>query len=247
MVDGPGWRCIGPDADIAAWAKAALPMARDALAGSSDPLHCGGTWAVGLDLLSNDVAGAVVGHPLPWAALNLVPEPLHKAQLSAIYPGYPQPSAAETAAAHAFRLNRDAAHLDGLLAIGPQKSRMIKEPHAWILGIALTDCPASPLVVWEGSHLVLQAALKLALSDHPPHHWGDVDVTHAYQAARAQIFQTCRRVEVPIVMGQATLLHRLTLHGVAPWAAGVACPADGRIIAYFRPQLGNVDDWLMQD
>jgi len=45
--------------------------------------------------------------------------------------------------------------------------------------------------------------------------------------------------------GEATLLHRLTLHGVAPWAAGVTAPPEGRIIAYFRPLMGTVQDWLL--
>ena len=245
MVASVGWRRIGPHPGIADWARAALPMARVALASTDQPLRCGGTWAVGLDLLDNDLAGTVGGCALPWTALGLPPEPLHRAQLSVIYQGYPQPWADETAAAFGFRLNRDAAHLDGLLPTGPHKRRMIKEPHGWILGIALTDCAASPLVVYEGSHLIMQAALQAALADHAPQDCGDVDVTDAYQAARAQVFATCRRVEVPIVVGQATLLHRLTVHGVAPWSA-VADTPDGRIIAYFRPQLGAVHDWLMR-
>ncbi len=60
---------------------------------------------------------------------------------------------ARTKPAFRFRLNRDAAHLDGLLPIGPDKRRMVKEPHAWILGLPLNACGAgaSPLVVWEGS------------------------------------------------------------------------------------------------
>jgi len=245
VVGRVGWRRIGPHQGIADWARAALPMARVALAGTDQPLRCGGTWAVGLDLLNNDISGAVGGCALPWAALGLACEPLHRAQLSAIYQGYPQPSVDESAVAYGFRVNRDAAHLDGLLPTGPHKRRMIKEPHAWILGIALTDCAASPLVVYDGSHLIMQAALQAALAGHAPQDWGDVDVTSAYQAARAQVFATCRRVEVPIAVGQATLLHRLTVHGVAPWQA-VADTPDGRIIAYFRPQLSSVHDWLMR-
>ena len=246
MVGASGWQLIGPDPAIAAWARAALPIARAALAQTDQPLRCGGTWAVGLDLLGNDPMGAVGGYDLPWRALGLAAEPLHRAQLSAIYPGYPQPWADESAAAFRFRQTRDAAHLDGLLPIGPNKRRMIKEPHGWILGIALTDSAASPLVVYEGSHLIVQTALKARLADHAPQDWGGVDVTDAYTSARATVFETCRRIEVPIAMGQATLLHRLTIHGVAPWDAQQSAPPEGRIIAYFRPMLASVQDWLMQ-
>ena len=244
MVDAAGWQRIGPDPAIAAWARAALPVARQALTQTDQPLRCGGTWAVGLDLLDNDPTGAVAGCALPWRILGLTPEPLHKAQLSVIYPGYPQPWAGETDAAFRFRQTRDAAHLDGVLPLGPLKRRMIKEPHAWVLGIALTDCAASPLVVYEGSHLIIQSALRVALADHAPQNWGDVDITDAYQTARAKVFETCRRAEVPIAVGQATLLHRLTIHGVAPWPVAPVAPAEGRIIAYFRPLLASVHNWL---
>ena len=121
---------------------------------------------------------------------------------------------------------------------------MVKEPHAWILGIALTDCTASPLVVYEGSHLLIQTALRAALVAHPPQDWGDIDITDAYQAARAQVFDTCRRATVPIAVGEATLLHRLTIHGVAPWKAADKAPPDGRLIAYLRPVLASVQDWV---
>lgn len=251
MVEGSGWRVIGPKPGIADWARAALQPARTALAQTDQPLRCGGTWAVGLDLLDNDAAGTVAGCDLPWAALGLAPQPLHKAQVSVIYPGYPQPWPGESAAAFRYRQTKDAAHVDGLLPIGPAKRRMIKEPHAWILGLALTDCAAAPLVVWDGSHKVMQSALHRALAGHAPQDWGNVDITDAYQAARAQVFATCQRVEVPIVRGQATLLHRAVLHGVAPWpttpAAPQTAPQTARIIAYFRPMLASVQDWLLQE
>ena len=245
-TDDPGWQVTGPHRLIAQWASAAKPLAVAALAQTDQPLRCGGTWAVGLDLLGNDPSGGVGGVAFPWSALPLLPEPLHRAQLSVIYPGYPVASTGETPAAHRFRISRDAAHLDGLLSIGPDKRRMIKEPHRWILGIALGDCAASPLVVWDGSHLVMRTALLAALGADDPHHWGDRDVTAAYQAARAQVFATCRRVEVPIKMGQATVLHRHTLHGVAPWSAGAQAPPEGRVIAYFRPQMASAHAWLAQ-
>jgi hypothetical protein len=241
-----GWRQIAPHPAIAAWAAAARPLAIAALADTDEPLRCGGTWAVGLDLLPNAPDGSLGGVAFPWDALGLSPEPLHRGQVSTVYPGYPQPSDQETDAAYRFRLRRDSAHLDGLLAVGPAKRRMVKEPHGWILGLPLNDCSAgaSPLVVWEGSHEIIRAALMEALSPHPPVLWGEVDVTEAYAAARARVFETCRRVELPGQVGGAVLLHRLLIHGVAPWAEGAVAPPEGRMVAYFRPQLPSVEAWL---
>ncbi len=243
-LSSTGWQRLGPTPGISGWASAALPLAIDALQTTPEPLRCGGTWAVGLDLLPNDANGRIGGVDLPWADLGLTPQPLHRAQLSAIYPGYPQPSPDETAAAFTFRRTRDAAHLDGLLPIGPNRQRMVKEPHAWIVGMTLTPGTAAPLVVWEGSHDILRAALTQALAPHPPETWGQIDVTEPYAEARRQIFDTCRRIELPSHPGEAILLHRLTLHGVAPWAKDAKASPEGRIIAYFRPLLPSVQDWL---
>lgn len=247
-MSDPGWRRIGPDPRIAAWAAAALPVARAALAHSTEPWRCGGTWFVGVDALPNGPDGRMGDAPFPWEALPLDPMPLHRAQLSVIRPGYPQPWEGEDEAAFGFRLRRDAAHLDGVLPVGPDRRRMVKEPHAWILGLPLNACGAgaSPLVVWEASHLRMRAALQAALADHPPLTWGNVDLTEAYRAARAEVFRSCRRVELPALPGEATLLHRMTIHGVAPWQSGAEAPAEGRIIAYLRPLMARVEDWLTQ-
>jgi hypothetical protein len=243
-VVNPGWLKLGPHPAIAAWAKAACHAALDALANSPDPWRCGGTWFVGVDALPNTPDGAINGTPFPWEALPLSPEPLHQAQLSVIRPGYPQPSPDEPPAAFAYRQTRDAAHLDGLLPIGLEKRRMVKEPHAWILGLPLNDTTAAPLTVWEGSHDILRAALLKALEPHPPVTWGEIDITDAYQTARREVFATCRRIELPASPGEATLLHRLTLHGVAPWKPEDTAPPEGRMIAYLRPQVATVHQWL---
>ena len=242
---GPGWRRTGPDPALSDWAAAALPLAHAALASSDDPLRCGGTWAVGLDLLPNDDSGTVGGVALPWDLLGLPRTALHPAQVSVIHPGYPQPSPDESDAAFGFRRNRDAAHLDGVLPVGPARRRMVKEPHGFILGLPLAGCGAgaSPLVVWEGSHLVMRTALQRALQPHPQEFWNEVDITEAYTAARAEVFANCRRVEVVALPGEAVLLHRLLIHGVAPWRSGDA----PRLIAYFRPVLPSVAEWLMSD
>jgi hypothetical protein len=199
---------------------------------------------VGLEALPNDPDGAVGGVALPWEILGLSPVPLHRAQVSTTRPGYPQPSAAETEAAYRFRLNRDSAHLDGLLPVGPGKRRHVKEPHAWILGLPLNraDAGAAPLVVWEGSHLVMQAALRRTFADRPGD-WSEVDITEAYQAARAEVFRTCARVELPGQVGEAVILHRHLIHGVAPWSPGAEAEDPGRMVAYFRPLMASVREW----
>ena len=239
-----GWRRIGPHPAIRAWADSARSAALRILATSDEEWRCGGTWFVGVDALPNAPDGSLDGIAFPWDALPLAPEPLHKAQLSVIRPGYPQPSPEETPAAFAFRRDRDAAHLDGLLPIGPDKRRMVKEPHAWILGLPLNEAPASPLTVWEGSHELIRAALLRALHPHPRESWGEIDLTDPYQQARREVFATCRRIELPARPGEATLLHRLTIHGVAAWKPGDSAPPEGRMIAYFRPQLASVEAWL---
>lgn len=247
MVSGPGWRRIGPTPGLWAWAEAALPLARRAIAQSAESWRCGGTWLVGLDALPNAADGSVAGAPLPWADLDLHPEPLHPAQLSTVRPGYPQPSDTETPTAFAFRKNRGAAHLDGLIADAQGRRRII-EPHGWILGLPLTACDsgAAPLTVWESSAEILRESLLDALRAHPSERWGEVDVTEAYKAARARCFAECRRIDLPARPGEAILLHRLTLHGVSPWQEGAQAPEEGRIIAYFRPLMPDVASWLTE-
>jgi hypothetical protein len=241
-----GWRRIGPDPQIARWAAAALPVAQAAVAKSAEAWRCGGTWFVGVDALPNGPDGRMGDTDFPWDALPLVPEALHRAQLSVVRPGYPQPWDGEDAAAFGFRLRRDAAHLDGLLPVGVERQRMVKEPHGWILGLPLNACGAgaSPLVVWEDSHEVMRAALMQAFAGHAPESWGEVDVTLAYREARAEVFRSCTRVVLPARPGEALLLHRLLIHGVAPWAEGAEAPEEGRMVAYFRPLMGSVEAWI---
>lgn len=245
--DALGWRRVtGPG--IAAWAAAAAPVGRVAVERSAVPWRCGGTWFVGLDALPNGADGAVGGVAFPWDELGLAPVPLHPAQLSVTVPGYPQQGEEESESAFRFRLLRDAAHLDGLLPVGPDRRRMVKEPHGWIVGLPLNlaGAGAAPLAVWEGSHRVMGEALRAAfagatglLEDH--------DITEAYQAARKRVFDTCPRVELPGRPGEAVVLHRHLIHGVAPWAEGAVAEPPGRMVAYFRPLLPDVAAWLAED
>ncbi len=247
--DARGWMRLGPDPAIAAWADAARPIALRVLAESDEAWRCGGTWFAGVDALPNGPRGEIGAVPLPdglLAHLPVRPAHWHHAQVSTLRPGYPRPWAGEGDAAYRYRQTRDAAHVDGLLPIGADRRRMLREPHAFILGLPLTRASvgAAPLVVWEGSHEIIRSALSAVLSHHSPGDWPDVDITDAYHAARREVFASCRRVCLPAGPGEAVLLHRLVLHGMAPWAEGATADPAGRAIAYFRPMLSEWADWL---
>ncbi|MFT4706451.1 MAG: hypothetical protein ACI9TA_001827 [Reinekea sp.] len=230
-----GYEVLPIDPRVTAWARAAYQAA---IALDTSTRRHRGTWFVGVDALPNAPDGAIGGVSMPFA--HMAPD-WHAAQVSIVYDGYPRHDAGESETAHRFRMNRDAAHMDGLLPEGPDKRRHLREPHAFIIGMALNEATASPLVVWEGSHLVMGAAFAHIFGGVDPADFGDVDVTDAYQNARREVFATCRRVEVPTAVGEAVVLHRHLIHGVAPWAG--KAPAEGRIIAYFRPITGYAD-WL---
>lgn len=251
-----GWVAFDADAALRDWVSAALRRARAAVddpAQRANGLVCEGTWFVGVDALPNDASGTLGATPLTGVARDFAdslfgPLPLHPAQVSVIWPGYPRPRGGESAGAFRYRQRRDAAHVDGLLATGPHRRRMLKEPHAWILGLPLNPVPegAAPLVVWPGSHHVMRRAFAQAFDGVPPEQWPDIDVTDMYQTARAEVFETCERLELPAQPGEAYLLHRMTLHGVAPWDDDDK-HAEGRMIAYFRPELPWIEDWLRAD
>lgn len=249
-----GWLTFPFDAAIAQWASAALPAAK---ASACDPaqahwLRCGGTWFVGVDALPNDERGRVEDGPaLEGTVMDFIRNglgldlPLHRAQVSVCYAGYPKPYEGELQTAYSYRLKRDAAHVDGLHAEGPERRRFLKEPHAYILGLPLNHShpEAAPLVVWDGSHRIMSRLFAEIYAGLPPDRWHAIDVTEAYQAARREAFTTCERIPLPVVPGQATLLHRHVLHGVAPWGETAGANEDGRIIAYFRPEFRNALDW----
>ena len=259
MVDAlleRGWARFPPEQPVLDWAAAALEIAKERVADPDEQaqwLRCEGTWFVGVDTLPNAADGTVDGSgPLGGAAYQAARDlygtlPLHRGQVSVIYPGYPRPREGEGEAAFRYRLKRDAAHVDGLLAVGEARRRMLRERHAYILGLPLTACApeASPLVVWEGSHRIMRAAFEAALGDLPQEEWAGVDMTEIYQATRRKVFDTCKRVPIPARPGEAYLVHRHALHGVAPWGPGAHAPPEGRMIAYFRPELpAGTRAWL---
>ncbi|HET7408731.1 MAG TPA: hypothetical protein VFJ13_00890 [Paracoccaceae bacterium] len=240
-----GWVRFPHDPAVAAWAATARPVAEDCIANPQHRarwLRCGGTWFAGVSVFPNDASGAVPGRgvpPLGGAPVRFVAQALglsgfdwDPAQVSACFSDYPQPTEGESEAAFRFRRDRDAAHVDGLTRFDGR--RRPGERHGFILGLPLSDSPAeaAPLVVWEGSHEIVRRTLGDRLAGVAPERWAEEDVTDAYVAARREAFGTCRRVVVHASPGSAWLVHRLALHGVAPWRAGDGPP---RIVAYFRP------------
>lgn len=248
MSTDPGYRRFAPDEGVRAWAEAAKRIAaliaREPERRARELRH-NGTWLVGLDLLPNQTDGTVDGVPLPGNWWAEVPDlPLHPAQVSVVYPGYPQQDADESDANHRYRINRKAAHVDGLLPIGPGRRRYAHEHHAYILMIPLTSVRAAPTVIWEGSHTIMGDAMRAVIGSRRPE---DVDITEAYQAARRVVFETCPMVPLYAEPGEVILIHRHALHGTEVWGDEPPDAApDGRMIAFFRPET-SAADWLRAD
>lgn len=242
LTDQDGFVIFDHDPRTARWAERAREVAEVM---ASDPevkaqnLRHGHTWFVGVDVLPNDADGRIAGAALerPWK--GHVPElPLHYAQVSIVYPGYPIRDPDQSEANHRFRIDRMAAHVDGLLPDGPERRRFAREFHAYILGLPLNPVAAAPTVVWRGSHRIMWAALKDAIGEEDPR---TVDVTEAYHAARRTVFDTCEAVPLRADLGQSFLIHRFALHGTAPWDGKDEA---GRMIAFLRPEFPNPRDWL---
>ncbi len=251
-----GWCHFGFDAGIKQWVNACLPYAREAVldANNGKWLRCGGTWFVGVNALLNRANGSLADGPsLEGEAIGFIHDVLQvsefdwdRAQVSVCYPGYPQPMPSESEAAFRFRRDRDAAHVDGLLPEGATRRRHLRQYHGFVLGVPMVKyCEkASPLVVWEGSHELVRAAMLSRFGNLAADQWSEEDITEAYHAVRNQIFKQCRRVVISANPGETYLLHRLTLHGISPWLADAETTNDGRMICYFRPETGGAWEWL---
>lgn len=251
-----GWATIPHDPMLREWVEATLPAARATVAAPENAQwhRYQGTWFAGVNVLPNGPDGAVAGAPpLSGTAVEFIHDTLgiggfdwEPAQISVCYPGYPKPMEGESEGLFRFRLNRDAAHVDGLLREGPARRRFLREHHAFILGIPMVDYPpeASPFTVWEGSHHAVRECFTKLYTGLPPNRWGEVDVTEAYMALRKELFDTCPRREIWGRPGEAYVVHRLALHGMAPWPEAVEGQPDGRMIAYFRPEHGGPEAWL---
>ena len=203
-----GWCRFAFDPRLSDWVESTLASARKTL---SDPQHqtyhrYQNTWFAGVNVLPNDDSGAVPGGPpvcgeavdFIHAQLGLEGFAWDKAQVSVCFPGYPQPMAGESEAKFRFRHDRDAAHIDGLLPIGEQRRRYLREFHGFILGIPMVDFSegASPFVVWERSHEVMRGCFEKCLGKIPQEQWADTDLTEVYHRARQQVFESCKRVTV---------------------------------------------------
>lgn len=209
---------------------------------------------MGVNALPNDESGAVAGgDPIAGEAVDFIRRDLglcsfrwDRAQVSIVYPGYPEPMASESVAAFRYRRERDAAHVDGVLREGPDRRRHLRGHHEFIFGIPMVaaDVGASPLVVWEGSHQRVRRAFQQRFGQMPPASWKDEDITEIYQSVRRRIFADCERVEIAAQPGEAYLVHRLALHGIAPWSGTAKAGPDGRMIVYFRPEIAAPDAWL---
>ncbi len=260
-----GWCAFPFDPALARWVKAARPVAEATL---DDPelrarwLRCGETWFAGVHALPNDDRGAVPAQgvpPLDGAAVSFIADELglgriawDRAQVSICFPGYPRPWEGESDAAFRYRRDRDAAHVDGISRVDPGRRRRLGETHAFILGIPLNETlpDAAPFAVYEGSHEIMRRGLRQRLEGVDPARWAEEDVTEAYHAARREAFEACPRVLLHGRPGEAYLVHRLALHGVAPW--GDSAETRPRAIAYFRPEIddgrygGDYEAWLTQ-
>ena len=257
QFDRDGWCRFPFDPALKSWVDLVRPHA---LATRFDPdlekawLRGEGTWFVGVNALENDATGAIAGSgPIQGAAIDFIRQTLgfenialDAAQVSICYPGFPKPMNGESAASFQYRLKRGAAHIDGLHAEGPTRARKLREYQGFLLGIPLTKTSktAAPLVLWEGSHHAIAHALKQALEGVPMAKWPDIDLTKTYRAARRTAFGACKRVAVHALPGESYVLHRFTLHGVAPWPKETAPENDdGRAIIYFRPEIDRAA-WL---
>ncbi|MDG1432084.1 MAG: hypothetical protein P8L68_12895 [Paracoccaceae bacterium] len=251
-----GYAVYPHDPAILKWVEAAKPLATEALNDQTlldTWLLCEGTWFVGVDALMTGPDGQAGDVPLAGQVISdlqteyCVQRPMHKAQLSVVYPGYPKPREGESEGAFNYRRKRDAAHVDGLHAVGPNRHRHLSEHHAYLLGLPITRASegASPLVIWQGSHKIVQSWLSEELSALPEKQWKDINLTDGYMSIRRKVFDTCERVEVPVQPGEAVVMHRHAVHGIAPWKDNTETNSGGRMIAYFRPEMAlSLRDWL---
>ena len=187
-----GWCRFGYDPALAEWVRRTLPAALAAVAAPENAAwrRSRGTWFAGVNVLPNDAEGAIGGGTkITGNAVDFIRGALghgriafERGQVSVCYPGYPQKMAAETEAAYRYRRDRDAAHLDGLLAEGPKRRRHVRTHHGFLLGIPMTEASAdaAPLVVWEGSHEIVRQTFRAAFTGLPPGEWATRDVTELY-------------------------------------------------------------------
>ncbi len=256
-----GWYQFSADDQILGWLESIQTVVGQAIAAPQNQhwWRYQGTWFVGVNVLPNDGRGRVnAGPTLTGAAANFLAKYLKadlgafdKAQLSIVRAGYPQADKHETKAALAYRRDRDAAHIDGLLKDAVAAGRYAREYHHYLWAIALHDgslC-TSPLVVWRGSHRLIQDSFRRFFADKDIESISQYDVSECYAATRKQVFEQCERVALPLQRGQSVVAHRFLLHGTAPWSRsqrGIK-QTDARGLCFFRPELKDLHRWLHDD
>ena len=251
-----GWCRFPRDPLVEDWVSGALAAARATL---DDPEQaqwhrCQGTWFAGVNALPNREDSSLDGQePLQGEVIDFIRSQLaldgfawDRGQVSVCFPGYPKATPGESPGRSRFRREQDAAHVDGLLPEGEQRRRHFREGHGFVLGLPMVDfaADAAPFVAWEKSHELIRVALRQRFRGIEASLWGEEDITEAYHAARDRVFETCRRVEIHARPGEAFLVHRLMLHGTAPWRDGAEAGADGRMICFFRPDVLSAEEWL---
>lgn len=239
-----GFVIFDHDPRVALWATQAHTIAKGIVSDAAQQrrwLRHGQTWFVGVDALPNDAAGTVGGAPLlgGWQDLITPPATWHPAQLSVVYREYPKQDVGESDGAHRYRIKRAGAHVDGLHL--EEGRRIVRECHSFILGLPLVHATACPLVVWPESHLMMRDAFREIIGSGAPL---GADVTEIYKATREAVFERCPPQEITIEPGQAVLLDRHLLHGIAADDLARSMPEAGRMTAYFRPHFADPMDWL---
>ena len=241
----------GRSRPVSHWAAAARPAAA---AAARDPakahwLRCGGTWFVGVDALPNDAQGRVGERPAarrcrhglhPRRTWHFPCRCTARRSRSAT-PAIRSPRREESEAAFSFRLKRDAAHVDGLLAEGPEQAphpegaaRLYPRPDAdRAIRRRSTAYRVGGLASASMRDMFEKAARRPCAGDlarHRPHR-------RLSGGAPRRSSPPAGGSRLPSAPGEAVLLHRHLLHGVAPWGEVPTASADGRMIAYFRPEF----------
>ena len=249
-----GFCLFDHDDALFAWVASSLEPARLAVSAKRNRhwFRHDNTWFVGVNALPNKKTGRIGNGPaLQGGAVDFIQRYLtsgdlsvDRGQISVCYPGYPKPSIGESELAYGYRLRRDAAHIDGVMRVGVERN--IVEHNDYILALPMVkfSSDAAPLVVWQGSHKIMQVALSSFLADYPVEQWSTVAITDVYTKTRKQIFANCQRIEVQFEPGQSLLGHRHLLHGTAPWGTSASAGPDGRMICFFRPQTQSLEHWV---
>ena len=251
-----GWQTLPRDQSVLDWTSCVRTWVDAKLIAkqfSPSQLRCGGTWFAGVNFLENKGSGefngiSFSGHSVAeiLKQFGVYFDGWDSAQVSICYPGYPKKMNEESTAAFEYRKKRYGAHVDGIIPVGINKRRFLKEPHAFVLGIPLSDFNkyAAPLVVWEGSHKIIRSMIWEKLKNFDPQSWTNIDITENYHEARRIIFNTCKPKIITAPVGSTYIIHRHSLHGIMPWDKRGDSEASGRMIAYFRPKLKKLEYWL---